>query len=158
MKHKHHCSVQISFCLLAGLLIKVSLSFLNPHSNHRVPFKSTRCHALPLLKPRSRNASNVVFKQDFREEANIIRNDRPIDQSGGPKGSMNFGLYMESMAEQSREQQQLTPLPQIEKELEDSSSSSSQWILVGGTTVILLAAYALGVAMSLDLGLDLEWR
>ncbi|KAL7503145.1 hypothetical protein ACHAWX_000565 [Stephanocyclus meneghinianus] len=159
MNLKQHCSVQTSLCLLAGLMIQVSLSFLNPNSNNRVRFKSTRCHALPSLKPRSRNVSHanpVLFTQDFRQEGYVIRKDRPNDHSGGPKGFMNFGLYIESMADQRRDQQQHTPLLLIEKKTEDSSSS--QWVLVGGTTVVLVAAYALGVAMSLDLGFDLEWR
>jgi hypothetical protein len=41
---------------------------------------------------------------------------------------------------------------------EVNDSSSSQWILIGGTALVLAAAFALGVSMSNDLGLDLEWR
>lgn len=41
------------------------------------------------------------------------------------------------------------------KEVNDSSS---QLVLIGGTILVLAAAAALGVSMSNELGIDLEWR
>jgi hypothetical protein len=41
---------------------------------------------------------------------------------------------------------------------QDVQDQSSQWILIAGTTAILAAVYALGVTMTRDMGLDLEWE
>lgn len=40
----------------------------------------------------------------------------------------------------------------------NDSSSSSQLVLIGGTMLVLAAAFALGMSMSSELGIDLEWR
>lgn len=46
----------------------------------------------------------------------------------------------------------------IEQQTDVNGSESSQWVLIGGTALVLAAAFTLGVSMSKDLGIDLEWR
>lgn len=101
--------------------------------------RETRCHVLPSFKQRNSNASNgndVLSKKD--KSKNLKSSLTPL---------MQPELDMESDRQISIEQQK-----------DVDSSESSQWILIGGTALVLAAAFALGVSMSNELGIDLEWR
>lgn len=40
----------------------------------------------------------------------------------------------------------------------EMENSSTQWVLIGGTVLVLAAAFALGVSMTTELGINMEWR
>jgi hypothetical protein len=62
----------------------------------------------------------------------------------------------------------LKPMMQPELDISDDrisniqpaemENSSTQWVLIGGTVLVLAAAFALGVSMTTELGINMEWR
>lgn len=140
----HQQFVQLSHCLL---LIGQSRAFSRPRSYHPVRCKGTSCYALQSLKPRRNTENdnailNTVDKESDANSNSLINGLRPVMQV-----DLNMKLD-DSLSSGSQEQ-----LSEV-----NDSSSSSQLILIGGTALVLAAAFALGVSMSNDLGLDLEWR
>ena len=78
-------------------------------------------------------------------------------------GSSNnlFGSFkpiMQPELDMKSDEQVISKEQQSDVNDPSSSSSSSQLVLIGGTMLVLAAAFALGMSMSSELGIDLEWR
>jgi len=144
MKMQQKSSAQIITCVLVGLLIPSSQSFSHPRIYHPVRCKDTSCRILPLLKPQIDNVnSNTSMNKDERDP--VTKTNRFMSNL---KPLMQTELDMMSEEQISK---------QAKKDFDDSSSSS-KIVLFGGTSLILAAAFALGVLMTNDLGIDLEWK
>jgi hypothetical protein len=132
-------------CLFVGWLIPSSSAFLQPHSKLHVA-RHTRCHATPSLKTREQGMTG-----DMRNAENNLNQSNKIIEPGQ-------GLNIEfDTKTQNQSKEQLSTQNTLELG-QDVQDQSSQWILIAGTTAILAAVYALGVTMTRDMGLDLEWE
>lgn len=145
--HKPTVHNMLSGCLLIGLLTPTSEAFSSPRPyHHPVRCKNTRCHVLPSFKQRRKADNNILNKEDFESGINSITNGSSYNLFGSFKPLMQPELDMEDVQTTN------------ETVKVSSDSSSSQLVLIGGTALVLAAAFALGVSMSTELGIDLEWR
>lgn len=139
----------LSCGLVLGLLSPAAEAFSSPRPyQHPVRCKNTRCHILPSFKQRGRADDNVINDENLELDMMSLTNGSSNNLFSSFKPIMQPELDMKSDEQIISKEQQP----------DGNDSSSSQLVLIGGTMLVLAAAFALGVSMSTELGIDLEWR